>query len=132
MGKIQSQQLAFQTQLHEPELVLRSIGFTTFVSTWLIRQVDPKKAHPNPVVEWVVACPASLQINQQCRAIFSFRLPLPKEVPMAFRALPEYIIEDVVEYLIFAVQSVSRLLQCVFADDRSQICTRKLRIIGKN
>jgi ubiquitin conjugation factor E4 B len=32
------------------------------------------------------------------------RIPLPKEVPMSFRVLPEYIIEDIVEYLLFAVQ----------------------------
>jgi len=34
------------------------------------------------------------------------RLPLPKEVPMDFRVLPEYIVEDIVEYLFFAVQYV--------------------------
>ena len=34
------------------------------------------------------------------------RLPLPKEVPMDFRVLPEYIVEDIVDYLFFAVQCV--------------------------
>lgn len=34
------------------------------------------------------------------------RLPLPKEVPMSFRVLPEYIVEDIVDYLFFAVQWV--------------------------
>ncbi|KAF7346366.1 U-box domain-containing protein [Mycena sanguinolenta] len=66
-----------------PELVFRSIGFTNFLSTWLIRQVDPAKKHPNP--------PA--------------KIPLPKEVPMAFRVLPEYILEDIVDYLHFIVQT---------------------------
>jgi ubiquitin conjugation factor E4 B len=33
------------------------------------------------------------------------RLPLPKEVPMAFRVLPEYILEDIVDYLHFIVQT---------------------------
>jgi ubiquitin conjugation factor E4 B len=32
------------------------------------------------------------------------RLPLPKVVPMSFRVLPEYIVEDIVDYLFFAVQ----------------------------
>jgi ubiquitin conjugation factor E4 B len=32
------------------------------------------------------------------------RLPLPKDVPMSFRVLPEYIVEDIVDYLFFAVQ----------------------------
>lgn len=35
------------------------------------------------------------------------RLPLPKEVPMAFRVLPEYIIEDVADYILFSVQYVT-------------------------
>lgn len=34
-------------------------------------------------------------------------LPLPKDVPMDFRALPEYIVEDIVDYLLFAVQYVA-------------------------
>ncbi|KAF7365176.1 U-box domain-containing protein [Mycena venus] len=83
MGKIRMQQLAFEAQLLDPELVFRSIGFTNFLSTWLIRQVDPAKKHPNPPAE----------------------LPLPKEVPMAFRVLPEYILEDIVDYLHFIVQT---------------------------
>ncbi|KAJ6508731.1 ubiquitin elongating factor core-domain-containing protein [Mycena sanguinolenta] len=83
MAKIRMQQLAFEAQLLDPELVFRSIGFTNFLSTWLIRQVDPAKKHPNPLAE----------------------LPLPKEVPMAFRVLPEYILEDIVDYLHFIVQT---------------------------
>ncbi|KAJ7288279.1 ubiquitin conjugation factor E4 [Mycena rebaudengoi] len=75
MGKIRMQQLAFEAQLLDPELVFRSIGFTNFLSTWLIRQYVPL---------W---------------------LPLPTEVPMAFRVLPEYILEDIVDYLHFVVQS---------------------------
>jgi ubiquitin conjugation factor E4 B len=50
MAKIQMQQLAFQAGLLEPDLVFRSIGFTTYLSTWLIRQIDPNKSHPSPPV----------------------------------------------------------------------------------
>ncbi|ESK87147.1 ubiquitin fusion degradation protein [Moniliophthora roreri MCA 2997] len=82
-NKIQAMQMAYEAQLQDPELVYRSIGFTNFLSTWLIRQVDPKKTHPNP--------PAVL--------------PLPQEVPMSFRVLPEYILEDIVDYLHFATQT---------------------------
>lgn len=76
--------MAYQSQLAEPELVYRAITFTNFVSTWLIRSVDPKHAHPSPLVE----------------------LPLPKEVPLSFKVLPEYTIEDVVEYHLFVLRSV--------------------------
>ncbi|KAF4577224.1 hypothetical protein EYR36_005211 [Pleurotus pulmonarius] len=84
MTKVKAQQLSFEVQLLDPELVFQSIGFTTFLSVWLIRQADPKKAHPSPVVE----------------------LPLPQEVPMSFRVLPEYLVEDIVDYLVFAVRNL--------------------------
>ncbi|KAG6377167.1 ubiquitin elongating factor core-domain-containing protein [Boletus reticuloceps] len=82
MGKIQTQQLAFRVQLLEPDFVLRFMGFTNFVSTWLIRRAGPKGLHPTPAVE----------------------LPLPQEVPMSFRVLPEYILEDVVEFFLFVTR----------------------------
>jgi ubiquitin conjugation factor E4 B len=82
MGKIQAQQLAFRVQILDPELVFRTVGFINFVSTWLIRIVDPKRSHPNVTVE----------------------LPLPQEVPMTFRVLPEYFLEDVVDYFLFIVR----------------------------
>ncbi|KIO02810.1 hypothetical protein M404DRAFT_27705 [Pisolithus tinctorius Marx 270] len=82
IAKIQAHQLAFRVQLLEPDLVFRYIGFTNFVSTWLIRKVDPRGSHPQPIVE----------------------LPLPQEIPMSFRVLPEYILEDVVEYFLFVAR----------------------------
>jgi len=83
----------------DPELVFRSIGFTNFLSTWLIRQVDPNKTHPNPPAQYVAAVAFISMEADPC-----LRLPLPQEVPMAFRVLPEYIVEDIVDYLYFAVQ----------------------------
>ncbi|EPQ54429.1 hypothetical protein GLOTRDRAFT_139020 [Gloeophyllum trabeum ATCC 11539] len=88
MSKIHMQQLAYETQLADPELVFRSIGFVTFVSVWMIRFVDPKKKHPNPAVE----------------------LPLPKEVPLSFRVLPEYLLEDIVDYYLYTVRHTPQSL----------------------
>ncbi|SRR6266498_1796281 len=51
MAKLRSSQLAYEAGLLDPEMVFRSIGFTTFLSTWLIRKVDPKGSHPSPVAE---------------------------------------------------------------------------------
>jgi len=102
-AKIRGQQLTFEAQLLDSDLVFRSIGFTNFLSTWLIRQVDPKKSHPNPTVAYVPVFSFG-EIYHLCR---NFRLPLPKEVPMAFRVLPEYIVEDIVEYLVFVTQCVN-------------------------
>ncbi|KAI0071497.1 ubiquitin conjugation factor E4 [Panus rudis PR-1116 ss-1] len=87
--KIRAAQLAYQTQLADPELVFRSISFVNFVSTWVIRFVDPKHMHPNPLVE----------------------LPLPKEVPMAFRVQPEFILEDVIDYHEFVMRNTPDTLE---------------------
>lgn len=51
MDKVQAAQMAYQTQLAEPELVFRAISFTNFTSTWLIRLADPTHKHPNPAVQ---------------------------------------------------------------------------------
>ncbi len=53
MAKIRSSQFAYQAQLLDPEFVTRNVGFTNFLSTWLIRQAEPKKKHPTPLVEYV-------------------------------------------------------------------------------
>lgn len=83
LDKLRSHMHAYQAALLDPELVFASINFMTFLSTWLIRQVDPKKSHPKPVVQ----------------------LPLPEEVPMAFRILPEYIIEDIADFMLFSTNA---------------------------
>lgn len=73
MAKIRSLQFAFQVQIMDPELVFRTVGFINFVSTWLIRLVDPKKSHPNPLVEYVVPISTRLCQNQlnDCQATFA-------------------------------------------------------------
>ncbi|EMD39878.1 hypothetical protein CERSUDRAFT_63413 [Gelatoporia subvermispora B] len=87
--KVLMQQYSYQVQLADPELVLRSISFVNFVSTWIIRLVDPTHKHPNPAVE----------------------LPLPKEVPMEFSVLPEYLLEDIANYHLFAVRTSPQSLE---------------------
>jgi len=82
LDKIQAMQMAGLTQLYDPEFLFRSNTFTSFVTSWLIRYADPKRTHPKPTVE----------------------LPLPKDVPLDFRVLPEYILEDIIDYLFFAVR----------------------------
>ncbi|KLO08673.1 hypothetical protein SCHPADRAFT_908469 [Schizopora paradoxa] len=83
IAKIHSEQFAFQTQLLDPEFIFRQIGFTNFVEAWLLRMVDPSKRHPSPAVE----------------------VPLPRDVPIAFRMLPEYFIEDIVDFLLFLMRT---------------------------
>ncbi|KAI1793388.1 ubiquitin elongating factor core-domain-containing protein [Ganoderma leucocontextum] len=87
--KLYAAQLTYETQLADPELVFRSISFANIVSTWLIRQVDPRKKHPNPLIE----------------------LPLSKDVPMSWRVLPEYLVEDVIEYHLFVIRQSPKSLE---------------------
>lgn len=93
--------MAGLTQLYDPEFLFRSNTFTSFVITWLIRYADPRKAHPKPIVEYVFGLPPPLYPVPH--SIYH-RLPLPKEVPLDFRVLPEHILEDVIDYLFFAVR----------------------------
>ena len=51
LDQIRPLQLAFEVCLLDPEVLTRSISFTNFLITWLIRRVDPKGTHPNPPVE---------------------------------------------------------------------------------
>ncbi|TBU62234.1 ubiquitin elongating factor core-domain-containing protein [Dichomitus squalens] len=87
--KLYAAQLAYETQLGDPELVFRSISFSNLVSTWLLRQVDPRQKHPNPTID----------------------LPLPKDVPMAWRVLPEYLVEDVIEYHLYVIRQSPKSLE---------------------
>ncbi|EJC98051.1 uncharacterized protein FOMMEDRAFT_171416 [Fomitiporia mediterranea MF3/22] len=83
LAKVHMERLAYQVQLLDPEFIFRQIGFTNFLETWLIRLVDPKKSHPKPTVE----------------------VPLPKEIPTVFRMLPEYFLEDVVDFLLHLMRN---------------------------
>lgn len=71
--------LAASTQLTDPDFIDRLLHVAGFTMTWLVRVADPKKQHPRTTVE----------------------LPLPQEVPIQFRMLPEHIFEDVCDILLF-------------------------------
>jgi ubiquitin conjugation factor E4 B len=49
--------MAGLTQLYDPEFLFRGNTFASFVTSWLIRYADPKKAHPKPIVESVFDVP---------------------------------------------------------------------------
>jgi ubiquitin conjugation factor E4 B len=101
--------MAGLTQLYDPEFLLRNNTFTSFVISWLIRYADPRKTHPKPVVESVSEL--LLPTFSRSRSCLYRRLPLPKEVPLDFRVLPEYILEDIIDYLFFVVRYAFVLLR---------------------
>ncbi|CCA73755.1 related to UFD2-ubiquitin fusion degradation protein [Serendipita indica DSM 11827] len=60
----------------DDEFTSKSVGFSCFVSVWLLRMVDPSKQHPKVTIS----------------------LPLPQEVPLVFKVQPEYAFDDIVEF----------------------------------
>lgn len=70
---------AYESMLMDEEYLSETMRFYNLVMSWMIRTVDPKHQHP-----WTM-----------------ITLPLPKDVPEDFAMLPEWIIEDVVEFFIF-------------------------------
>lgn len=70
---------AYDTQLLDPTFNRLNVTFNGFVMNWLVRLVDPKHQHPQVPI----------------------KLPLPIEAPVQFKMLPEYLVENIVEYLSF-------------------------------
>ncbi|SCZ89889.1 BZ3500_MvSof-1268-A1-R1_Chr1-3g01641 [Microbotryum saponariae] len=79
---------AYQVQLFDTTYLSNCLGFANLVMAWLVRQVDPKKQHP--------------QVRVQ--------LPMPDETPLGFRMLPEFLIEDITEFLSFASKAAPLVL----------------------
>lgn len=73
---------AYDTQLLSKEFIQRNVAFLCFSMTWLIRLVDPTHQYPAAMIS----------------------LPLPAEAPHEFKMLPEYLIENVAEYLEFIIR----------------------------
>ncbi|CDZ97514.1 Ubiquitin fusion degradation protein-2 [Phaffia rhodozyma] len=70
---------AYDVQLLDKDFVSRVMMFQSFVMTWFVRLVDPTHIYPKEMIT----------------------LPLPDEAPMAFRMLPEFILEDMADYHVF-------------------------------
>ncbi|ORZ17040.1 ubiquitin elongating factor core-domain-containing protein [Absidia repens] len=77
--KMTQQKLAYETMLLDPEFLGQIMQYYNLVMAWLVRMVDQKHRHPWDTV----------------------LLPLPNDIPENFSMLPEWIIEDIVEYFIF-------------------------------
>jgi ubiquitin conjugation factor E4 B len=79
---LRSSVAAYDTQLLSREFIQRNIQFLCFSMTWLIRLVDPTHRYPVSMIQ----------------------LPLPAEAPVQFKMMPEYLIENVAEYLEFIIR----------------------------
>jgi ubiquitin conjugation factor E4 B len=102
-SKLHSQIFAYQVQLLDSNLIDRTIAFTTFSMAWLIRIADPVNSSKYPATP-LTCVSRILHIRHSPHLLRS--LPLPREVPDVFKMLPEYLIEDVIEFYLFLVRCV--------------------------
>jgi len=96
ISKLESQLVAYEVQMCDPEFLSKCNSFCSFVMTWCIKMVDPLHQHPRVPI----------------------KLPLPNECPLEFRMLPEYVLEDVIEFYSFISRhSPGTLLQSAVVID---------------
>ncbi|GAA6060451.1 hypothetical protein JCM10212_000044 [Sporobolomyces blumeae] len=87
--------LAYEVQLLDPEYLAKCVGFSNLVMAWLVRLVDPKGKHPHQKISF----------------------PLPNETPEVFRMLPEFLIEDITEFLSFTSKYAPQVLESTSQDE---------------
>jgi ubiquitin conjugation factor E4 B len=84
---MEAHKMAMEAMLFDSEFLSHIMRFYNFVMTLMVRLVDPKARHPwDPV-----------------------SLPLPRDVPDQFAMLPEWIVQDIVDFFIFLGKYVSPL-----------------------
>ncbi|GAA5912608.1 ubiquitin conjugation factor core domain-containing protein [Sporobolomyces salmoneus] len=81
--------LCYEVQLLDPEYLAKCIGYMNLMMAWLVRLVDPKGKHPHQKIEF----------------------PLPNKTPEVFRMLPEFLIEDITEFLSFTSKYAPQALE---------------------
>jgi hypothetical protein len=104
---------AYDAALLNKEIIQKNIAFLSFSMTWLVRLVDPRHAHPAQTIEWAQVESSLQGVVLSIRPIsFLLRLPLPDEAPLRFRMLPEYLLENISDYLEFVVKWVDLRIIC--------------------
>ncbi|CAE6498500.1 unnamed protein product [Rhizoctonia solani] len=86
--RYQRELLACELQLQVPDITQRNLAFINYTMVWMLRMVDPTHQYPSKAMT----------------------LPLPERVPDEFNMLPEYFVEDTVEYYIYVMRHCPELL----------------------
>ncbi|GAA5939856.1 ubiquitin-ubiquitin ligase UFD2 [Sporobolomyces koalae] len=81
--------LCYEVQLLDPDYLSKCVSYTNLMMSWLVRLVDPNKKHPHQKIQF----------------------PLPNETPELFRMLPEFLIEDITEFLSFTSKYAPQVLE---------------------
>lgn len=82
----------------------KSLDFLGFVANWLLRLVDERHAHPTNLI----------------------KLPLPEEVPIEWRCLPQFLFEIITDHMLY----VMRIPELVGDRARPELIILALTFIG--
>ena len=96
---------ALQGVLLDEQSQARSMQFMRYVIVWMLRLVDPSHRFPKK----------------------SLQLPLPEDEPQAFRCLPEYFLEDVVDNFKFITRNMPYIIVPTQSDELVMLCITFLR-----
>lgn len=100
LEKTMSLKYAIEGVLLDEKMQDRSLRFMRYVSVWLLRVASQSDYKPNQPL----------------------RLPLPKEQPEAFRCLPEYALQDVVDNFKFVFRYVPQIILSAVGDEMIALC----------
>lgn len=100
LNKHVSSKHALEGVLLDEKMQTRSLLFMRIVSVWLLRVASQSDYRPDRQLQ----------------------LPLPREQPEAFRCLPEYALQDVVDSFKFIFRNVPRIIISAVGDELITLC----------
>ncbi|KAI8362010.1 ubiquitin elongating factor core-domain-containing protein [Mortierella sp. GBAus27b] len=95
LEKMLTFRLSLESQILDPIILAHSFQFYNLVMAWLLRMIDPAHAYPRSLIS----------------------LPLPEKPSNDFATLPEYIIEDIVEYFLFVLRQAPETIASSTLDE---------------
>ncbi|KAK1836114.1 ubiquitin conjugation factor E4 [Podospora conica] len=97
LEKAMSLRFSIEGVLLDDKMQARSLQFMRYVTVWLLRVASQSEYSPDKVLQ--------------------LQLPLPAEQPEAFRCLPEYVLQDVVDNFKFAFRYVPRVVMSAVGEE---------------
>jgi len=101
---VSSLEATFEAVMYDRISQEKSLDFLGFVANWLLRLADGRHAHPTKLIQ----------------------LPLPQEVPIEWRCLPQFLFEIITDHLLY----VMRIPELVGDRQRPELVILALTFIG--
>ncbi|KZW03235.1 hypothetical protein EXIGLDRAFT_243210 [Exidia glandulosa HHB12029] len=95
-----SQAYAMEVQLSDPDMVYRTLTYGGFTAAWLMRILDPAGTYP----------------------VQQITLPLPQEISPTFAMLPEYFVEDILDFSVNILTNTPEMLNPVATKEIFEFC----------